>query len=105
MQLDHAGEKIVKVSPVPDGFHTITPNIVVRSVDETVAFFKNAFDAVELMRLTLPDGKVVHCELKFGDSRLNLGEAMEGWPEHTLLAQIHVADSDAVFARAVAAGA
>jgi PhnB protein len=43
--------------------------------------------------------------LKFGDSRLNLGESMEGWPEHTLLAQIFVADSDAVFAQAVEAGA
>ncbi len=95
----------MNVPPVPDGFHTITPNIVVRSVDDALAFFKSAFDAVEVMRLTLPDGKVVHCELKFGDSRLNLGEAMEGWPEHTLLAQLHVADSDAVFARAVAAGA
>ena len=57
------------------------------------------------MRLSTPDGKVVHCELKFGDSRVNLGESMEGWPEHTLLAQIFVADSDAVFAQAVKAGA
>jgi len=47
----------------------------------------------------------VHCELKFGDSRVNLGESMEGWPEHTLLTQIFVADSDAVFAQAVKAGA
>jgi PhnB protein len=61
--------------------------------------------AEEIMRLTMPDGKVVHCELKFGDSRLNLGETMEGWPEHGLLAQIYVADSDAMFKRAVKAGA
>jgi len=53
----------------------------------------------------MPDGKVVHCELKFGDSRVSLGESMEGWPEHSLLAQIFVADSDAVFAQAVKAGA
>jgi PhnB protein len=53
----------------------------------------------------MPDGKVVHCELKFGDSRVNLGESMEGWPEHTLLAQIFVADSDAVFTQALKAGA
>jgi PhnB protein len=44
-------------------------------------------------------------ELKFGDSRVNVGESMEGWPEHSLLAQIFVADSDAVFAQAVEAGA
>jgi PhnB protein len=53
----------------------------------------------------MPYGKVVHCELKFGDSRVNLGESMEGWPEHTLLAQMFVADSDAVFAQAVKEGA
>jgi hypothetical protein len=53
----------------------------------------------------MPDGKVTHCELKFGDSRVNVGESMEGWPEHSLLAQIFVADSDAVFAQAVKAGA
>ena len=69
----------------------------------TVSFYKLAFDAEEIMRLSMPDGKVVHCELKVGDSRLNLGESMEGWPEHTLLAQIFVADSDAVFAQAVKA--
>jgi PhnB protein len=48
---------------------------------------------------------VLHCELKFGDSLLNLGESMEGWPEHNLLAQIFVADADAVFAQAVKPGA
>ncbi len=53
----------------------------------------------------MPAGKVVHCEWKLGDSRLNLGESMEGWPEHTLLVRIFVADSDAVFAQAVNAGA
>jgi PhnB protein len=53
----------------------------------------------------MPDGKVTHCKLKFGDSRVNVGESMEGWPEHSLLAQIFVADSDAVFAQAVEAGA
>ena len=95
----------MSVNPIPAGFHTIVPNIIVKSVDAAVSFYKRAFDAEEILRLSMPDGKVVHCELKFGDSRVNLGEAMEGWPEHTLLAQIFVADSDAVFAHAVKAGA
>ncbi len=93
------------VGPVPEGFHTITPNIVVKSVSKAVEFFKKAFDAEEIMRLAMPDGKVVHCELRLGDSRLNLGETMEGWPEHNLLAQLYVADSDATFQRALNAGA
>jgi PhnB protein len=95
----------MNVNAIPPGFHTIAPNIIVKSVDAAVAFYKRAFGAEEILRLSMPDGKVVHCELKFGDSRLNLGESMEGWPEHTLLAQIFVEDSDAVFAQAVKAGA
>jgi len=87
----------MSINPIPAGFHTIAPNIIVKNVDAAVSFYKQAFGAEEILRLTMPDGKVVHCELKFGDSRLNLGESMEGWPEHTLLAQIFVADSDAGF--------
>lgn len=89
----------------PEGFHTITPNSIVSSVDDAVTFYKKIFGAEEVLRLTSPDGKVVHCELKIGDSRLNLGEAMEGWPEQPLLAQIYVSDSDATFALALQEGA
>jgi PhnB protein len=95
----------MSINPIPAGFHTIAPNIIVKSVDEAVSFYKRAFGAEEILRLTMPDRKVTHCELKFGDSRVNVGESMEGWPEHSLLAQIFVADSDAVFAQAVEAGA
>ena len=92
-------------SPVPEGFHTITPNIIVDDGPRAIAFLCQALGAEEIVRLTMPDGKIVHSELKIGDSRINLGEAMDGWPAHGLVAQIHVADSDELFARAVAAGA
>jgi PhnB protein len=91
--------------PIPEGFHTITPNLIVEDAAKAVDFYKRAFGAEEKVRLTMPDGKIVHCELQIGDSRLNLGEAMEGWPAHPLLAQLYVEDSDAVFTRAVEAGA
>lgn len=90
---------------IPDGFHSITPNTILEDVEKAIEFYRRAFGAEEKLRLTLPDGKIVHCELQIGDSRLNLAEAMEGWPLHPLLAQIHVQDSDAVFAQAVHAGA
>ncbi|MQA18623.1 VOC family protein [Rugamonas rivuli] len=89
----------------PQGANTITPNSIVRNVAGAVVFYQEVFGAEEVLRLHTPDGKVVHCELKIGDSRINLGESMEGWPEQPLLAQIYVADADAVFARALAAGA
>jgi PhnB protein len=90
---------------LPNGFHTITPNIVADDAEGAVAFLKKAFGAAENYRLTTSDGKITHCELQLGDSILNLGAAMEGWPAHSLVAQIYVEDSDTVFERAVQAGA
>ena len=90
---------------IPDGFHTITPNTIVNDAARAIEFYQRVFDAREVARLTLPDSKIVHCELQIGDSRVNLADAMDGWPLHPLLAQIYVPDSDAVFARAIEAGA
>lgn len=90
---------------VPKGFHTITPNIVVDDAEQAVAFFKKAFGATETYRLIRSNGKITHCELRLGDSVLNIGESMEGWPAHGLVAQIYVEDSDELFKRAVDAGA
>jgi PhnB protein len=95
----------MSVSFVPEGFHTITPNIIVDDAKKAIEFLAAALGAEEIVKLTLPDGKIVHCELQIGDSRLNLGESMEGWPAHGLVAQLYVANSDELFARAVAAGA
>jgi PhnB protein len=86
---------------VPKGFHTITPNIVVDNAEQAVAFLKNAFGATETYRLTMSNGKITHCELKLGDSVLNIGESMEGWPAHGLVAQLYVENSDELFKRAV----
>jgi PhnB protein len=90
---------------LPKGFHTITPNLIVDDAEQAVAFLKKAFGVTENYRLTLADGKITHCELKLGDSILNLGESMEGWPARGLVAQIYVENSDALFQRAVDAGA
>jgi PhnB protein len=90
---------------LPKGFHTITPNIIVDDVERAAAFFKKAFGASENYRLTMSNGKIAHCEMKLGDSIFNLGTPMDGWPAHGLVAQIYVDDSDALFDRAVHAGA
>ena len=90
---------------IPEGFHTITPNIIVDDAEAAIAFLKTALGASERYRLTTVNGKIAHCELSLGDSIVNLGESMEGWPPHNLVAQIYVEDSDALFERAVAAGA
>ena len=90
---------------LPSGFHTITPNIVVDDAEEAVAFLKMAFGFAENYRLTTTGGKIAHCELKLGDSVVNVGESMDGFPARGLLAQIYVEDSDGLFRRAVDAGA
>lgn len=95
----------MSASWIPKGFHTITPNIVADDAEQVVAFFKKAFGATETYRLTMSNGKIAHRELKLGGSVLNVGEAMDGWPAHGLVAQIYVEDSDELFKRAVDAGA
>ena len=86
-------------------FRTVTPNIIVDDAEDAIAFLKGALGAVEQYRLTMSSGKVAHCELKLGDSIVNVGESMDGWPARGLVAQIYVENSDALFDRAVAAGA
>lgn len=95
----------MNINSKPEGFHTIVPNAIVKSVEKAVEFYTKIFGAKEALRLNLPNGKVVHCELIFGDSRIHLGESMEGWPEQPLLAQIYVIDSDETFNLALKAGA
>jgi PhnB protein len=90
---------------LPKGFGTITPNIIVEDAEQAIAFLKKAFGAVENYRLTMANGLITHCELLIGDSILNLGTAMEGWPAKALTAQIFVEDADVIFERAVACGA
>ena len=90
---------------IPQGFHTVTPNIIVDDAAGAIAFLKRAFGVTERYRLTMSSGKIAHCELSLGNSVVNLGESMEGWPAHGLVAQIYVENSDELFEQAVAAGA
>lgn len=96
----------------PDGYHSVTPYLMIRGAAAAIDFYKAAFGAVEELRLDGPDGKVGHAEIRIGDSALMLAdecpEAMAsspttlGGPGLTLM--IYVPDSDRVFAQALAAG-
>ena len=90
---------------IPQGFTTVTPNIIVDNGHDPIAFFKRALGATERYGLMTSSGKVAHCELRFGNSVVNVGESIEGFPARSLVAQIYVEDSDSLFERAVAAGA
>ncbi|MDN3242386.1 VOC family protein [Glycomyces tritici] len=101
-----------KVNPIPDGYHTITPFIVVNDGAKAIEFYKEVFGAKVLTRNDMPDGTVAHCELQIGDSIVQLGDANPAWgmaspdPEQiTASLVIYVEDCDAVYAKAVEAGA
>lgn len=100
------------VRPIPEGFHTLTPYLVVRGGGEAISFYEKAFGAREIYRMNGPDGSVMHAELAIGDSRLMLGDenpemgahspaALGGSPVNLFL---YVEDVDASFRRAIDAG-
>ena len=101
------------VKPIPDGYHTLTPYLIVKGAAEAIEFYKKAFGASELFRMAGPDGKVGHAEIKIGDSPIMLADehpemgargpqTIGGSPVSLLL---YVDDVDALFNQAVAAGA
>jgi PhnB protein len=101
-----------KVNPIPDGYHSITPFIVVNDGAKAVEFYEAVFGAEVLTRNDMPDGTVAHCELQIGSSILQLGDANPAWgmasPDPELITEslvLYVEDCDAVVAKAVEAGA
>jgi PhnB protein len=103
----------VSVSPVPAGYHTVTPYLIVRGAAKAIEFYKAAFGAVERFRMEGPGGKLGHAEVQIGDSVVMLADehpeflavspqALGGTPVGLA---VYVPNVDEVFAAAVAAGA
>ena len=90
--------------PIPEGYHSITPGTSIHNCERAIEFYKNVFDAKEQVRFTSPDGKIMHCELKIGDSIFMLGDAVDQPPYH-MHVMVYVNNCDVVFKRAVDAGA
>ena len=89
----------------PDGYHAITPYLVVEGAARLIAFLEEVFDAEELERIAAPGDRIGHAELRIGDSVVMLGDAHgEHTPMQTML-YVYVDDVDATYQRAVAAGA
>jgi PhnB protein len=90
--------------PVPDGYHTVTPYLIVEDAPAVLSFAERAFDAQVLHRSLSDDGRIVHAELQVGDSRIMLGEANEEWPAMRAMLHLYIEDVDTVYHRAVEAG-
>jgi PhnB protein len=102
-----------KVTPIPEGYRTVTPHIVVRGAAEAIEFYKNAFGAVEDARMPGPDGKLMHAQITIGDSIVMLADEFPEWGAvgpltvggSSVTLHLYVEDCDAAFNRAVEAGA
>ena len=99
--------------PIPDGYHTATPYLIIGGAGDAIEFYKKAFGATELFRFPTPDGKIGHAEIKIGDSPIMLADefpemgykgpqTLGGSPVSIM---IYVEDVDTIFNQAVAAGA
>ena len=101
------------VQPIPAGYHSVTPYLMVRDAARAIAFYRNAFDADEVMRFNGPDGRIAHAEVKIGDSHVMLADESpeQGFVGPQTLGgagvslMLYVDDVDATFAQALAAGA
>ena len=101
------------VKPIPDGYPTATPYLTIRNAASAIDFYKQAFGATETMRMTAPDGKVGHAEIKIGNSPIMLSDeypdmgarspdSIGGSP---VMIHLYVEDVDALVNQAIAAGA
>lgn len=99
--------------PIPEGYHTATPYLIIGGAAAAIEFYKKAFGATELFRFPAPDGKIGHAEIKIGDSPIMLADeypemgykgpqSLGGSPVSLM---IYVEDVDTIFNQAVAAGA
>ena len=100
------------VKPIPDGYHSVTPYLILNDATAALEFYKKAFGAVELLRMPAPGGRIGHAEIKIGDSPVMLADenleinarsarTIGGSP---ISLMVYVKDVDAVVAQAVAAG-
>lgn len=93
------------VKPIPDGYHTITPYLVVRDAASLIGFLQQAFDAKESERIEAPDSSIIHAEVRIGDSVVMMGDAGENNPPMQTMLHLYLEDCDAAYRRALAAGA
>jgi PhnB protein len=94
---------MANVTPVPEGYHSVTPYLVVDGASKAIDFYKRAFGAVERFRMPAPDDKVGHAEIQIGDSVVMLSDPFPEMGSSGLM--IYVPDVDALFKQAVDAGA
>jgi len=93
------------VNYVREGFHTITPYILASDAAKFMEFMKGAFGAEERLRFPMPDGKIMHAEMRIGDSMIELSDGNEQYGPSPVTIHLTVADAEAAYRSALKAGA
>jgi uncharacterized glyoxalase superfamily protein PhnB len=93
------------VTPLREGFHSLTPYLIVEGAARTIDFLKQAFGAEEKLRVPKPDGSIMHAEVRIAGSVVELADANDRYPARPTSLHLYVPDADAVYHRAIAAGA
>jgi PhnB protein len=105
MSTENSIQSPKKVSPVPAGYHTVTPFVIVKGAVKFIDFMKEAFEAVEMTRVADESGAIGHAEVRIGDSVVMLFDSKKGWPETPAFLRLYIEDVDAWYQRALKAGA
>ena len=95
---------IMSESWKPSSYTSVAPYLITRSAASVIDFLSEAFGAVPLRRFDMPDGSIMHAEVRIDDTVVMLGEAGGDWPAAPSHVHVYVRDVDATFARAVSAG-
>lgn len=93
------------VKPIPEGYHTVTPYLTVGDAEAQIDFLKRAFGGEETYRHADDKGEVTHAEVRVGNSMLMIGQARDQWTPRPAMFYLYVEDVDAVYKRALGAGA
>lgn len=90
--------------PIPEGFSTITPFLVVEGAEAFLEFVENAFDGQTTIGMKSPNGQIMHATSKIGDSQIMIADAMQGMKAMPAMLYLYVEDIDAVYDQAIKAG-
>jgi PhnB protein len=93
------------VNPIPSGYHTVTPYLIVDGAERLIDFAKQTFGATEIFRMPGEAGKIMHAEIKIGDSMVMLSDGSESHPPQPTLLHVYVKNCDETYRKALAAGA
>jgi PhnB protein len=93
------------VKSIPDGYHSVTPYLVIQGASKLIDFLKQAFEAEETERIASPDGTIMHAEVRIGDSVIMMGDVMGEFNPMPGMVHLYVNDADATYQRALHAGA